>query len=404
MSVYRDREQTQAKHIILRKYLQTLAFKLLHGGHRTLTYVDGFSGPWESQTADYSDTSFMIAINVLKDVQKQMLAQGKRKVIRCFFVEEKASSYSKLEEIVMKHHDPANDFYVHTFHGRFEDAVDEIMKVVGMSFALTFIDPTGWTGYEFDKISRIMKHRPGEVLLNYMFDFINRFTAWDNPKIAASFDGILGKDWKARIEASPLARDEAVQAIFAEEFKKAGNFTYVLSTPIEKLADRTHFCIVYGSRNVKGLEAYREVEYSAMKEHGMRRLEAKQALQEEKSGQTSMFAVSALHTVPPIDHQVAEYREQAKVWLQDELKENARAFPFSQVWPPMLETFMLRRTDARKVCAELGKDGIIPETWKAGGSKRKTPDETDMIGLVETVIIPQISSVAAQAADPETLV
>ncbi|PRD43133.1 hypothetical protein C5748_13075 [Phyllobacterium phragmitis] len=386
MNVYRDREQTQAKHIILRKYLQTLAFKLLQGGHPTLTYVDGFSGPWESQTSDYSDTSFMIAIGVLRDVQQQMRAQGKRKRIRCFFVEEKASSYAKLEAAVTKHHDPANEFYVYTFHGRFEDAVDEIMKVVGSSFALTFIDPTGWTGYEFEKISRIMKHTPGEVLLNYMFDFVNRFTAWDNPRIAATFDGILGKDWKARIEASSLPRDEAVQAIFAEEFKKAGDFRYVLSTPIEKLADRTHFCIVYGSRNVKGVEAYREVEYSAMKEHGMRRLEAKQALLEAKTGQGSIFSVADLHAVPPIDTQVAEYRKQAKVWLQDELKENGCAFPFSQVWPPMLETFMLRRTDARKVCAELGKDGIIAETWKAGGSRRKTPDETDMIGLVETAM------------------
>ena len=76
---YAGREQTLAKHFILEKYLQSLAFKLLLGGYPTLTYVDGFSGPWESRTDDYSDTSFMIAIRVLKDAQAQLRAQGKSK-------------------------------------------------------------------------------------------------------------------------------------------------------------------------------------------------------------------------------------------------------------------------------------------------------------------------------------
>ena len=91
-SEYIGREQTFAKHFILEKYLQTLAFKLLLGGHRTLTYVDGFSGPWESKAAGFSDTSFMIAIRVLKDAQKQLRDQGKSRTIRCFFVEENNKS------------------------------------------------------------------------------------------------------------------------------------------------------------------------------------------------------------------------------------------------------------------------------------------------------------------------
>lgn len=88
----------------------------------------------------------MIAIRVLKDAQAQLRAQG-RSTIRCFFVEEKSKAFAPLHAAVTRHHDPASDLYVHTFHGMFEDAVDEIMKVVGTSFALTFIDPTGWTGY-----------------------------------------------------------------------------------------------------------------------------------------------------------------------------------------------------------------------------------------------------------------
>ena len=40
---YKGREQTEAKHIILRCYLQTLTFKLLEGGLREL--VPGIISP-----------------------------------------------------------------------------------------------------------------------------------------------------------------------------------------------------------------------------------------------------------------------------------------------------------------------------------------------------------------------
>src|SRR6266446_4601515 len=68
---YSGREQTKAKHFILRRYLQALAFKVLT--FSDITYVDGFSGPWETKTENFSDSSFMIAISVLKDAQKQII-------------------------------------------------------------------------------------------------------------------------------------------------------------------------------------------------------------------------------------------------------------------------------------------------------------------------------------------
>jgi hypothetical protein len=44
---YSGREQTKAKHFILKRYLQALAFKVLR--FSDITYVDGFSGPWETR-------------------------------------------------------------------------------------------------------------------------------------------------------------------------------------------------------------------------------------------------------------------------------------------------------------------------------------------------------------------
>jgi three-Cys-motif partner protein len=143
---YTGREQTQAKHFILRRYLQELAFKVLHWWD--LTYVDGFSGPWESHTDDLSDTSFMIAIAVLKDAQEKVREQtGQRRRIRCFFSEKNAEAYEKLCAAVAPHNKPDEGFEIRTYLGKFEDAVSDIESFVGTSFPLIFIDPTGWTGY-----------------------------------------------------------------------------------------------------------------------------------------------------------------------------------------------------------------------------------------------------------------
>ncbi|MDR6101771.1 three-Cys-motif partner protein [Agrobacterium larrymoorei] len=377
-NIYQGREQTEAKHFILRRYLQTLAFKTLHGGWNTLAYIDGFSGPWQSRTADHSDSSFMIAVQVLKDAQSKVRAAGKNPRIKCFFSEENRESFAQLQAAVAPHNDPANGFFIETFNGKFENAIGHIQKMMSGSFALTFIDPTGWTGYEFDKIKPIFEHSPGEVLLNFMYDFVNRFTASSDPATLASFDGILGPNWKDRLDNN-LARENALLALFSEQFWKAGNFQYVLSTPIEKISDRTHFHVVYGTRSPEGLAAYRDVEYAALKDHDMRRAAAREAIREIRTGQMGLFDANSVATMAELtmEAQVAGIRGDAKEWLRSELPGCPK--PFAEIWPPMLDKFMLRRTDAKQICVELGKAGEIKETWKLNGSRRRTPDDADQI-------------------------
>lgn len=378
--VYQGREQTEAKHFILRRYLQTLAFKTLHGGWSTLAYIDGFSGPWQSKTPDHSDSSFMIAVEVLKDAQAKVRQSGKQPRIKCFFAEENRDSFAQLQAAVAPYHDPANGFFIETFNGKFENAVGHIQKTMANSFALTFIDPTGWTGYEFDKVKPIFEHAPGEVLLNFMFDFVNRFTASSDPATLASFDGILGANWKERLNQL-RPREDALMALFTEQFLTAGKFQYVVSTPIEKLSDRTHFHIVYGTRSPEGLAAYREVEYAALKDHGMRRVAAREEIRENKTGQGGLFGAEEMASIETsaMEAQIANIRNQAKDWLRHQLPSCPK--PFSEIWPPMLDKFMLRKTDARQVCVELGKAGEIKETWRLNGSKRRTPDDADRIEL-----------------------
>ncbi|TIM70742.1 MAG: three-Cys-motif partner protein TcmP [Mesorhizobium sp.] len=382
---YTGREQTLAKHFILEKYLQKLAYKVLQGkGDLPLTYVDAFSGPWESKTTNFADTSFMIAIRILKRVHADLAASGRPRPIRCFFVEEDTATYQQLYAAVASFNDPSKGFEIATFHGKFEDAVPHILKFVDRSFALTFIDPTGWKGYEFPKVGAILKHRPGEVLLNYMYDFINRFTACHDPKVATTFDGILGANWNARLEPA-LPRHQAVEKLFLDEFRKAGGFDYVLSTPIEKIDDRKHFCITYGTRSEHGLEAYRNVEFKALENHQEIRAVARQARTEARTGQGILFEAAEIPSTHSIETLAAAEKTKARAWLEDQLRQGYSG-GFDSLWPLMLEPFMLRVTNVRDICCDLAKRGMIPDTWSAEG-KRK-PQKAHLIGPM----IPPVAS------------
>jgi three-Cys-motif partner protein len=375
---YFEREQTAAKHFILRNYLQALALITLQGSFSTLTYVDGFSGPWKSRKADFSDTSFMIAIKVLKDIQWQMKAKGIHRTIKCFFVEKDSIAFAQLEPAVRKYHAPDQNFHVVTYQGRFEDAISAIMKFAeGMT--LTFIDPTGWTEYPFDKIEPLLKRPYSETLVNFMYDHISRFTSWNNEAITQSFNGILRPGWRDRIDRN-LAPGEAAEQLFTQEFKTAGAFEHVVSTPIKKMSDRTHFCITYGTRHSKGLEVYRSVEHKALQDHEFRRLDSR-LTKIEASGQTLMFKATDLDSAAGLKIERAAESEAAMAWVESRLKDARTGEAFGSIWPLMLEQFMLRLTDAKDACVELAKRGIIEPTWKTRSPRCRKPDDNDFITL-----------------------
>ncbi|RWK37319.1 hypothetical protein [Mesorhizobium sp.] len=60
----------------------------------------------------------------------------------------------------------------------------------------------------------------------------------------------------------------------------------------------------------------------------------------------------------------------------------------------MIETFMLRKTDAKQVCAELAKEGLIENTWRVGASRKTTPGEDDIINLTQPSVTLSVDTAA----------
>jgi three-Cys-motif partner protein len=321
----------------------------------------------------------MIAINVLKSAHFEMLAKQGPRTTKCFFVEKNPTSYALLNEAVKRHHSPDNGFHIETFKGEFETATARILEYIGQSFALVFIDPTGWTGYTYDSISPILRHTPGEVLINFMYDFVNRAAAMNDPKTVAPLDPILGgPGWKSRLQRDvPLGQE--IERTFRNILKQAGDYKYVLSTRIEKsTADRPHFCIAYGTRAPAGLKAFREVEASALKGHQQLRAKAKQTKRETRTGQNELFGSDS---IPETSFaQLVEHNSQAaQKWIVALLKERNASIQFGVLVLRVLETFVLRETNVKDVCVQLADDGLIENTWKS--TSRKKPFDGTPIKL-----------------------
>jgi three-Cys-motif partner protein len=298
---YRGREQTYLKHFFLERYLERVAYKV-GSFAREFVYVDGFSGPWRTEDPGFGDSSFIIAINKLRQVREGLGKIGKHPKVRCVFVEPDRQAYSLLQQATST----VADIDVATLNSEFEAAIPEVLRLVAGSFSLVFIDPTGWTGFGLRQISPILRHRPGEVLVNFMFDHINRFLDTSSPEM--SFDDLFGgSGWKDVIEASPR-REDAIVGLYTERMKAIGGFDFVTSTRIKKPHERSYFYLVYGTRHPEGLLEFRRVERKEVAEQERVRLDAQQVDRVDRTGQTELFGAADLTDVGPASFEV-ERRE-----------------------------------------------------------------------------------------------
>lgn len=192
---YAGREQSQVKHFILRQYLKRFA-RIIGSQWNTITYVDCFSGPWESKTADLSDTSFAIALQELRDAQTTLAQRKKSLNIRCLFLEEQAKRYSRLAKYCQKQ----SDVVIETQNASMLDAIPQIADFIerggSNSFPFIFIDPTGWTGFDHDRLRPLLRQPQGEVLVNFMTEHIRRFVTSKEKRvdIIDSFRRLFGTD------------------------------------------------------------------------------------------------------------------------------------------------------------------------------------------------------------------
>ncbi|AKH42229.1 three-Cys-motif partner protein [Altererythrobacter atlanticus] len=354
---YRKRAQSYVKHQILREYLKNAAMIIL-SAWPDFVFVDGFSGPWKNARDDFADTSFGIAIQELRAARRNWEANGKRPGIRCIFVEKRTDAYHKLQEAV----EAVADFEATALHGDFGDHIDEICKIAGRSFTLTFIDPTGWN-FDLRKIAPLLRRQPGEVLVNFMYEHFRRFIDDGRPAIRQSQDRAFGgPEWREKytqlIEAGS-SKEEAVLGVFRRQLKRAGDFKFVASTKIRHpLAEKTHFYLVYGTRKLKGLVEFRRAEKAALSVEGAFRSQAKDQAFEERTGQGGLFsdAPELIRTQARVDPRMEDH-EKLEARLKSALAKND--WEYERLMSAALERFSISESEFKDMLVRMKREGQV---------------------------------------------
>lgn len=286
---YKGREQTYIKHFFLERYLERVAYNIA-SFRDTFIYVDGFSGPWKSADEELADTSFAIAVDRLKKVKKGVKERfGKDLKIYCLFNESDPDAYSELEEFCKD----IDEIVVTPRNQEFEELIPELLDFIGQEFSLTFIDPTGLSGFGMKAITPLLNVR-GEVIVNFMMDYANRFFEDEEASKRLKLDQTFGDNlWLGEVYAyieAGFSRETSLLLTYRKRLKEAGNFPFATSTRIlYPASDRTYFHLVYGTRHRKGIEEFRLVEKKSVREQEKVRSEAKLAKQESRTDQINFL-------------------------------------------------------------------------------------------------------------------
>jgi three-Cys-motif partner protein len=368
---YRKREQTYLKHFFLEQYLETVAYHIGYS-QKEFVYVDCFSGPWRAADEELSDTSIRIALERLNSVHNGLAQQQRYPKIRAIFVEKSPSAFETLQQMLERHR---GDVATIAFPGTFEDNVDRIVKEVGTTFTFFFVDPTGTVA--MDNLRPILNRLPGEVMINLMYDFINRFINYEDTANEASLDRCFGTgDWRMIREARD--RESATVSLYMEQVRATGSLPYVTSTRIlNPLRDRTYFYLIYATKSAKGLEKFRDVEKKVFTAQKGVRATAQREHREERTGQIEIDLGSDVFSGARLDEQTQQLQK-AETKLFRLLQKGPLKYETLQ--PLILELPLVCNTDLNKILAQGRKDGRI--MIDGLGPKKRVPKYGCTIRLV----------------------
>lgn len=362
--LYAGREQTLVKHTILRSYIDRFAH-IVGSFWDAITYVDCFSGPWNVQSGDLRDSSFHIALEELRKAKAHLgEALGRDFALRCFFLERDPEAYRHLDQFARS----VTDAEIATKNAALEDSVGDILTFVGSrqndAFPFVFIDPTGWTGFAMRTIAPLLRLRPGEVLINFMTGHILRFAEHSDPAIRQSFDDLFGSSAFRHRIADLMGQDREDELVrsYCDAVRAAGSYDYVCpALVLHPENDRTHFHLIYATRNAKGVEVFKQVEKKAMAVMEKARAEAQQRSRVRSSGQSELFAAGQMHDARHYDGLRERHLAGARFCVEQLLLAR-RAVSYDEVWITALSYPLVWDSDVKTWIAKWRKTGKVAIT------------------------------------------
>jgi three-Cys-motif partner protein len=325
-ALYVGREQTEVKHRCIERYLQG-ATRILGSWSDDLVYGDCCAGPWEAAGERLEDTSFARAVEVLKAARVDLGKRGRHPSIRCLLIEKDEDAFAQLK----KYADEQSEIEVVAKHWDFSEHLPEIIRFVkqcSTSFPFVLIDPKGWELACTDVIAPLLRLCPGEVLINLMTSWITRFI--DDP--SKPFHRALGSEVERLRALAGIAQEQEIVHVYSDLVRKEANFDYVCTLPIMKAnQDAFHYYLIYGTRNIRGVEVFKETEAAVIPFMHETIAEAQARRNFERTGQFTLLGDEALYREKRYTSFRIDQLEYAKKRVQTLLKSRTPV-AYEDVW------------------------------------------------------------------------
>ena len=354
-SEYQDREQTRLKHYAIRLYLQA-ATLILGSAWSSIKYVDCCAGPWDSKTTDYSDTSFGIALKVLRDARDELSTRNLAPKIECLFIESREDAFAELDAFAK-----ANDSAVLPVRARnwnFTERVTEIVSYCSTprTFPFVLIDPWGWKLAGISQISPLLKLKPGEVVINLMSSFITRFV--NDP--ATNLSDLLGENSPELRKLSGNELEFAVVRKYCDLVKREGGFAYVCALPVMKPdSDAFSFYLIYATRHAKGVKVFKDVERRTEKQTHVVRADVQKRQRQEKTGNLELFEPTVLYHESKYQQLAEDNRRRARDSVRKLLQAKREVPARELLGAEALQFSAVYESDLRSWIQEWERDALV---------------------------------------------
>lgn len=315
LALYEGREQSLVKHELLTAYLER--FMMILGQHfPRVLFVDCFAGPWMSQSADFSDTSFGRAIQIIRGCQEKLAAGfGRRPQFRALFLEKDPAAFAKLQKFATEARSPGLE--VVAWSGEFQDQVERIARWIGTDFAFVLIDPKGYKEVIAPlTLAPLLSMRNVEVLVNYMWQFLSLAVGHlDKPSHYQNLAAVFGEEVRSAPEAGAPDRENWLLDLYRRRLVAASvptgeGRTRTVSFPIEYPGrTTTKYFLIHITHNDMGVIKFAEASRDVAVTQSSVRFSLIQQNRERKTGVSDLFCESE------VDSTVG-HRELTEPWLQ----------------------------------------------------------------------------------------
>jgi len=116
-----------------------------------------------------------------------------------------------------------------------------------------FIDPFGISHTPFDLIQRFMKNEKCEVLINFMYSYVNRFKDKLPEQITALYGTGVWRDYR---DIPPAEREEFLVSLYERQLNSIASYTW--SFKMINMRNQPEYILFYGTNNILGLEKMKE--------------------------------------------------------------------------------------------------------------------------------------------------